>query len=121
MTVFEQRRREAALSEDVPSAVTRRHPPTLIPVGIPRSWRKQRTTYAKTGHTVPEKRPAKLPRTQIEYTLADMEKAPHFALAMWEGLAFHAALVRPLTSEFANSGRSASIDGRLHESEDRTL
>src|SRR3954453_18371802 len=66
MTVFEQRRREAALSEDVPSAITRRHPPTLIPVGIPRAWRKQRTTYAKTGHTVPEKTPAKLPPMPIE-------------------------------------------------------
>jgi len=65
MTVFEQRRREAALSEDVPSATTRRYPPTLIPVGIPRSWRKQRTTYAKTGHTVPEKPPAKLPPRYI--------------------------------------------------------
>src|SRR3954471_229560 len=54
MTVFEQRRREAAFPEDVPSAP---HDPWTAPCG----GRKQQTTYAKTGHTVPEKRVVKLP------------------------------------------------------------
>jgi hypothetical protein len=60
MTVFEQRRREAALSEDVPShPVARRRPASVI-------GQKQRTTYAKTGHTVPDKRRVKSPLKRIE-------------------------------------------------------
>src|SRR3954453_23067671 len=54
MTVFEQRRREAALSEDVPTARPHdTHRRRVI-------GQKQRTTYAKTGHTVPEKLLGKL-------------------------------------------------------------
>src|ERR1700752_3033423 len=40
---------------------------------------------------------------------------------MWETLVFRRALLRPLTSQFAHYGRATPIDGRLHESEDRTL
>jgi hypothetical protein len=55
MTVFEQRRREAALQKDVPFPSD---PKRLVGV---RAERKQQTTYAKTGHTVPENGGAKLP------------------------------------------------------------
>jgi len=40
---------------------------------------------------------------------------------MWETVALRQLSVWPLTSKFAYSGRSASIDGRLHDCEDQTL
>jgi hypothetical protein len=76
MTVFEHRRREAA------SLRRTSHPldPEAL-VGLA-NRQKRLTTYAKTGHTVPEKGPMKLPLKATEYIGADPEKAPHIDASM---------------------------------------
>src|SRR3954463_825733 len=40
---------------------------------------------------------------------------------MWERRTGRYALLRPLTSQFANTGGATPIDGRLHECKDRAL
>src|SRR4051812_404494 len=77
MTVFEQRRREAAFQRT--SQTVRSRNACRRPV----IGRKQRTTYAKTAHTLPEKRVGKLPLERTEWRHRDTEKGPHFVLPTW--------------------------------------